>query len=64
MDKYRDEKEIKREYLERKLAKIHPFDGPEKPLRFPNAHSIKNVPSWLKTEIKKDRLRWGRINDV
>lgn len=64
MDKYRDEKEIKREYLVRKLAKTHPFDGPEKPLRFPNAHPIKNVPSWLKTEIKKDRLKWGRINDV
>jgi large subunit ribosomal protein L38 len=64
MDKYRDPKQVHKEYLEKKLAKTHPFDGPGKPLRFPNAHPIKGVPSWLKTEIKKDRLRWGRINDV
>ncbi|XP_035896478.1 39S ribosomal protein L38, mitochondrial [Anopheles stephensi] len=64
MDKYRDPAQIRKEYLERKLAKTHPFDGPEKPLRFPNAHPVKDVPSWLRTEIKKDRLGWGRINDI
>lgn len=64
MDKYRDPKQIHKEYLQRKLAKTHPFDGPEPSLRYPNAHSIKNVPSWVKTEKKKDRLGWGRINDI
>lgn len=64
MDKYRDVKDVNREYLERKLAKTHPFNGKEKSLRFPNAHPIKNVPSWLKTEIKKERLGWGRVNEV
>lgn len=64
MDKYRDPKQVHKEYLERKLAKTHPFEGPEKPLRFPNAHPLRNIPSWLKTEIKKDRLRQGRINDI
>lgn len=53
-----------KEYLERKLAKTHPFEGPQPKPRFPNAHPIKGVPSWLKTEMKKDRLGWGRINDV
>lgn len=62
MDKYRDQKQVDKEFLQRKLADTHPFEGPKKPLRFPNAHSIKGVPSWYKTEIKKARLGWGRIN--
>ncbi|XP_058445297.1 large ribosomal subunit protein mL38 [Malaya genurostris] len=64
MDKYRDPKQINKEYLERKLARTHPFEGPEPPLRFPNAHPIRDVPSWLRTEIKRDRRGWGRINDI
>uniref|UniRef100_A0A182Q033 Large ribosomal subunit protein mL38 n=1 Tax=Anopheles farauti TaxID=69004 RepID=A0A182Q033_9DIPT len=65
MDKYRDPATIRKEYLVRKLARTHPFEGPERPLRFPNAHPIDHdLPSWLRTEIKKDRLGWGRINDI
>lgn len=64
MDKYRDPLQVNKEYLARKLAKTHPFDGPEAPLRFPNAHPVRDVPSWLRTEIKKDRRGWGRINDI
>lgn len=64
MDKYRDPLQINKEYLSRKLAKTHPFDGPEAPLRFPNAHPVRDVPSWLRSEIKKDRRGWGRINDI
>lgn len=63
MDKYRDQKKIAQEYLEKRLKDNHPFDGPKPPLRFPNAHPQRNIPSWLKTEQRKDRLRWGRIND-
>lgn len=65
MDKYRDPKKVLKEYLERKLAKTHPFEGPEPSLRFPNAHPIdRSTPSWLVTKIKKDRLKIGRINDL
>ncbi|TDG41600.1 hypothetical protein AWZ03_011977 [Drosophila navojoa] len=63
MDKHRDIKEVNKEYLQRKLAKTHPFEGPEKPLRFPNAHPLRDVPSWLKTEIRKRRLGTGRVQD-
>ncbi|KAH8367680.1 hypothetical protein KR084_001457 [Drosophila pseudotakahashii] len=63
MDKHRDQKQLNKEYLERKLAKTHPFAGPEQPLRFPNAHAIRDVPSWLKTEIRKQRLGTGRVQD-
>lgn len=63
LDKHRDIKDVNKGYLEKKLAKTHPFKGPEAPLKFPNAHPIKNVPSWLKTEIRKDRLGLGRINE-
>lgn len=64
MDKYRDPKDINMDYLLKKLKKVHPFDGPEKPLKYPNAHSIKNTPSWLVHEIKKERRSWGRINEI
>ncbi|KAL7745327.1 hypothetical protein ACLKA6_015347 [Drosophila palustris] len=63
MDKHRDIKQVNKEYLERKLAQTHPFDGPEPPLRFPMAHPIKDVPSWLATEIRKRRLGTGRVQD-
>uniref|UniRef100_A0A1Q3F4M4 Large ribosomal subunit protein mL38 n=1 Tax=Culex tarsalis TaxID=7177 RepID=A0A1Q3F4M4_CULTA len=65
MDKYRDPQQVAKEYLARKLARTHPFKGPEPALRFPNAHPVpREVPSWLTTQIKKDRRGWGRINDV
>lgn len=65
MDKYRDPKQVAKEYLARKLARTHPFEGPEPALRFPNAHPVpREVPSWLTTQIKKDRRGWGRVNDV
>lgn len=64
MDKYRDQKQVDKEFLVRRLAKSDPFAGPEPPLQFPNAHSIKGKPSWLKTEMRKARLGWGRVNDV
>ncbi|XP_030568020.1 39S ribosomal protein L38, mitochondrial [Drosophila novamexicana] len=63
MDKHRDSKQLNKEYLQRKLSQTHPFEGPEQPLRFPNAHPIRDVPSWLKTEIRKRRLGTGRVQD-
>lgn len=64
MDKYRDEKQIAKEFFLRKLKKRHPFQKPEAPLKYPNAVPFKkNTPSWLKLEMKKERLRWGRVND-
>lgn len=65
MDRYRDPKEIKKEFLLRKLKNVHPFKEMKKTVKYPNAHSIdKSVPSWLVLEKKKSRLGWGRINDV
>ncbi|XP_068632622.1 large ribosomal subunit protein mL38 [Battus philenor] len=65
MDKYRDPKQINKEYLLRKLKNEDPFKAPPPPLRFPNAQPLpKNMPSWLKLHEKKIRLGWGRINDV
>lgn len=64
LDRFNDPKEVNKRYLEEKLTKTHPFDGPEPPMRFPNAHYHGNEPSWLKIENMKKRLRIGRINDV
>lgn len=63
LDRHRDIKQVNREYLERKLAKTHPFNGPEPELKYPNAHPLRNIPSWLRTEKRKERLKIGRIND-
>lgn len=65
MDKYRDPKQINKEFLVRKLEKVHPFKAPAPPLPYPNAQLIDSkVPSWLKLEIRKSRMKWGRINDI
>ncbi|XP_050673946.1 39S ribosomal protein L38, mitochondrial [Leptidea sinapis] len=65
MDKYRDPKQVKKEYLVRKLKNEDPFKSPDPPLRFPNAHPLPHsMPSWLKLHEKKIRLGWGRVNDV
>jgi large subunit ribosomal protein L38 len=65
MDRYAEAKDVNKRYLEQRLAKTHPFDGPEKPLRFPAAQPFTSyVPSWRRTAIKNERLKRGRINDV
>ncbi|KYN02416.1 PREDICTED: 39S ribosomal protein L38, mitochondrial [Cyphomyrmex costatus] len=65
LDKYRDPKQIRKEFLLRKLKKVHPFNGPEPPRRFPLAHSDeKYIPSWLKFEIIKKRLGYGHVNEL
>ncbi|KAJ8933207.1 hypothetical protein NQ314_014154 [Rhamnusium bicolor] len=65
MDKYRDPKQINKEFLMRKLKNVHPFQEPPPPLPYPNAQYFDGyVPTWLKLEIRKSRLKWGRINDI
>ncbi|CAK9802431.1 39S ribosomal protein L38, mitochondrial [Anthophora plagiata] len=65
LDRYRDPKEIMKEYLLKKLRNVHPFKKPKPPLKYPNASSLDNrLPSWLKTEMVKERLGFGRINDL
>lgn len=63
MDRYADPKDVNKRFLEEKLAKTHPFDGPEPKPLFPNAQFFSNEPSWLKTAEKKKRLGIGRIRD-
>lgn len=65
LDKYQDSKVVAARYFKDKLKEVHPFKPPAPKLPFPNAEPISHkVPSWLKLEIKKKRLGWGRVNDV
>lgn len=65
MDKYRDPKQINKEFLTRKLKNVHPFKPSPAPLPYPNAQYFEGyIPSWLKLEKTKSRLKWGRINDI
>lgn len=64
MDKYRDEKQIAKEYLVRKLRDYDPWTGFKPPLAFPAAVRFKpNTPSWLKNEQRKQRLGKARMQD-
>uniref|UniRef100_A0A069DTB0 Large ribosomal subunit protein mL38 n=1 Tax=Panstrongylus megistus TaxID=65343 RepID=A0A069DTB0_9HEMI len=64
LDRYRDQKEIAKEYLVKKLKATDPFKEPPKPLLYPNAIPFKpGTPSWLKNEIIKERLGLGRAKD-
>lgn len=65
MDKYKNPKEVSEKYFKDKLKEVHPFKPPAPKLPFPNAEPIpQHIPSWLKLEIRKKRLGWGRVNDV
>lgn len=65
LDRYRDPKQINKEFLQRKLKHVHPFKPPPEPLPYPNAQPFDEyVPSWLKWEIRKSRLNWGRIKEI
>lgn len=65
MDKYKNPKDVNERYFKEKLKNLNPLEKPQPPLPFPNAEPIPaSVPSWLKLEIRKKRLGWGRINEV
>ncbi|XP_050302301.1 39S ribosomal protein L38, mitochondrial [Anthonomus grandis grandis] len=65
MDRYRDPKQINKEFLMRKMKKVHPFQAPAPPLPYPNAQSLDpSLPTWLKLEMTKSRMKWGRINEI
>lgn len=65
LDRYRDPKQIQKEFLLKKLKKVHPFKNPEPPLKYPNAYAYEiPVPSWLRVERTKERLGWGRVNNI
>ncbi|XP_055380790.1 39S ribosomal protein L38, mitochondrial [Condylostylus longicornis] len=53
MDKHRaDHKKINKNYLNKYL-----FKDIDVPIKYPMAHPIKGVPSWMIAEIKKERLK-------
>lgn len=64
LDRYRDPKQIAKEYILKKLKSRHPFMKPKRPLPFPNAEPFtEGMPYWLKLEIRKERLGFGRVQD-
>lgn len=65
MDRYKDPRDVMKQFLLRKLRTVHPFVKPKPPLKYPNACPIDGtLASWLKLEIQKERLGWGRVNDL
>lgn len=64
LDRYRDPKQIAREFLVKKFKSTNPFRPPAPPLQYPSLipHD-KNKPSWLNRRDEWDRNGWGRINE-
>lgn len=64
LDRYMDPKDVNKRFVVDKLSKTHPFNGPEKPLQFPNAHDMRHLPSWVQTEARKKNLGLGRVKEL
>lgn len=65
LDKHRDPKQINKEFLQRKLKDVHPFKPNPKPLPYPAAQIDEGYqPHWLQGEMRKLRMKWGRINQI
>ncbi len=65
MDKHRDTKQIAKELLLKRLKSVDPFKPKESEPKYPNAlPEDANLPSWLRVEIRKQRLKWGRYSDM
>ena len=65
MDKFRDPKQIAKELLLKRFKSVDPFQPKEEEFKYPNALPEDNKqPSWLRTEIRKQRLKWGRYSDM
>ncbi|XP_064122750.1 large ribosomal subunit protein mL38-like isoform X1 [Macrobrachium nipponense] len=65
MDRYKHPKELNKEILLQRLAKINPLEGDPPVLQFPSALPIDNtLPSWYKREIKRERLGVGKYRDL
>ncbi len=65
MDKHRDQKQILKELLLKRLKAVDPFKPKEPEYKYPNALPENNkLPSWLRVEIRKQRLKWGRYSDM
>ncbi|XP_017893238.1 39S ribosomal protein L38, mitochondrial [Ceratina calcarata] len=65
MDRYKDPRDVMKQFLLRKLQTVHPFAQPKPPLKYPNARPINGqLASWLKLAIQHERLGWGRVNEL
>lgn len=64
LDRYRDPKDIAKEFLLKKFKSTDPFSPPAPPLKYPGLiPKDKDKPSWLSRREEWDRKGWGRINE-
>ena len=65
MDHHRDPKQIAKDLLLKRLKSVDPFKPKDPDPKYPNALPEDNkLPSWLRVEIRKQRLKWGRYSDM
>ncbi|KZS21603.1 Uncharacterized protein APZ42_011572, partial [Daphnia magna] len=65
LDKHRDPKQISKELLLKRMKTVDPFEPKKPEPKYPNALPEDNkLPSWVRVEIRKQRLKWGRYSDM
>ncbi|XP_068209894.1 large ribosomal subunit protein mL38 [Palaemon carinicauda] len=65
MDRYKHPKELNKEMLLKRLAKLNPLERESPGLPFPAGIPIDlNIASWKKREIKRERLGTGKYRDL
>jgi len=61
LDRYKEPKQLQKELLVEKLKERHPFKPAPIPPRFPLAYDINcRLPTWLKEDIKRRRMKEGK----
>jgi len=65
MDRYRDPKQIAKEYLVKSLKTHHPFKQPDPPLKYPRAAVVdtKDRPTWIVDRESREAIDYGIVND-
>ncbi|XP_023224273.1 39S ribosomal protein L38, mitochondrial-like [Centruroides sculpturatus] len=65
LDRYRDPKDIRKEVILKRLKGLMPFEEEPPPPKYPNIYkNPPNTPSWMRSEIWKERNRLGKYRDL
>ncbi|XP_013782939.1 39S ribosomal protein L38, mitochondrial-like [Limulus polyphemus] len=65
LDCYRDPKDMRKEVLLKRLKMIDPFKNELPASKYPNIYKLdKDLPTWKKKEIWKERNRFGKYRDL
>ncbi|KAK3918825.1 39S ribosomal protein L38, mitochondrial [Frankliniella fusca] len=65
LDRYRDPRELNKEYMLTRLKTTDPFQKEKKKLQYPlvHLHLDRSIPSWLRRRKGWELMGWGQVNE-